>query len=75
MQASHPIFMLLFAQFATLTVLPEDVPEVLPITCAGRSAVLALRSQVLSKPLNAHSADMQNQGTRPWPMATFPLWR
>jgi hypothetical protein len=36
------------AQFAELAALPESVPEVVPITCAGRSAVLAIRSQMVA---------------------------
>ena len=36
------------AQFAELAALPEGVPEVVPITCAGRSAVLAIRSQMVA---------------------------
>ncbi len=36
------------AQYAELVQLPEDVPEELAVTCAGRSAVLNVRSQIVT---------------------------
>lgn len=36
------------SQFAELVALPEGVPEELPVTCAGRSAVLNVRSQIVT---------------------------
>ena len=36
------------AQYAELVRLPENVPEEVPVTCAGRSAVLNIRSQIVT---------------------------
>jgi len=36
------------AQYAELAALPEGVPEDLRVTCAGRSALLAVRSQIVT---------------------------
>jgi hypothetical protein len=35
-------------QYSELLPLPEDTPEDVPITCAGRSAILNIRNQMVS---------------------------
>jgi hypothetical protein len=35
-------------QYVELLPLPDDTPEEVPITCAGRSAILSIRSQMVT---------------------------